>query len=127
MIMPYAPKSNRKPGKPVDVPGHGRGKFFKKDKPGKSETIEMLAGLPDGARMERIVSRGQASPPDFWYDQNEDEWVMLMTGTATVAFADRRVKLCAGDWLRIPAHCRHRVASTSEDAVWLAVFLPKGA
>ena len=103
-----------------------RGKFLAQDnKPGKSETIEILAGLPDGARVERIISRGEASPADFWYDQAEDEWVMLAAGTATVAFEDSRVRLRVGDWLLIPARCRHRVASTSKDAVWLAVFLPK--
>jgi len=102
-----------------------RGKFTLRDvKPQKGETVEILAGPPDGARVERIVSRGEASPPDFWYDQDDDEWVLLAAGTATVAFEDRRVRLRAGDWLFIPARCRHRVASTSKDAVWLAVFLP---
>ena len=100
-----------------------RGSLVRGIKPGKGETAEILAGLPDGARVERIVSRGQVSPPDFWYDQDMDEWVMLTAGTAMVAFVDRRVRLRSGDWLFIPAHCRHRVASTSKDAVWLAVFL----
>ena len=106
------------------LPAYRRGRFSAQS-PGTGETIEILAGLPDGARVERIVSRGEASPPDFWYDQGEDEWVMLMAGTATVAFEDRRMRLRSGDWLLIPAHCRHRVASVSEGAVWLAVFLPK--
>jgi cupin 2 domain-containing protein len=103
-----------------------RGRFSTRDsKPRKGETIEILAGLPDGARVERIVSRGEASPPGFWHDQDDDEWVMLAAGTATVVFEDHRARLRSGDWLLIPAHCRHRVASTSKDAVWLAVFLPR--
>jgi cupin 2 domain-containing protein len=110
--------------KPKRPPAFRRGKFPAHDaRSGKGETAEILAGLLDGARVERIVSRGEASPPDFWYDQKEDEWVMLAVGTATIVFEDRRVRLRSGDWLFIPAHCRHRVASTSKDAVWLAVFM----
>ena len=112
--------------RPAASSGYRRGRFSARGvRRGKGETTELLAGLPDGARVERIISRGKSSPPDFRYDQTEDEWVMLTAGTATVAFEDRRTRLRAGDWLFIPAHCRHRVASASEDAVWLAVFLPK--
>ena len=119
-------RSGRHSKSPPRIPGFKRGKFALPDiAPGKGETSEILAGLPGGARVERIVSRGEASPPGFWYDQEEDEWVMLAAGTATVAFEDRRTRLCAGDWLHIPARRRHRVASVSKDAVWLAVFLPK--
>jgi len=74
------------------------------------------------ARVERIVSNGQASPPEFWYDQPEDEWVMLIQGTASLQFADGDpVQLNAGDNLLIPSHVKHRVTATSADAVWLAV------
>lgn len=75
--------------------------------------------------VERIVSTGQASPPGFWYDQDENEWVMLLTGAAELHFEDepapRRLQL--GDWINIPAHCRHRVAWTDPDrpTVWLAI------
>ncbi|WP_242521493.1 cupin domain-containing protein [Motiliproteus sp. SC1-56] len=77
-------------------------------------------------RLERIVSRGHASAPGFWYDQAESEWVLLLQGEAALAFADGRaeVRLQAGDYLEIPAGLRHRVAWTSDtpEAVWLAVF-----
>ena len=73
-------------------------------------------------RVERIVSFGHASPPGFWYEQAEDEWVVLLAGSAALAFEDGRVlDLRAGDWKSLPAGCRHRVESVSEDAVWLAV------
>ena len=73
-------------------------------------------------RIERIVSFGHASPPGFWYEQEEDEWVVLVAGSAVLAFADGRVlDLRAGDWLSLPARCRHRVEAVSQDAVWLAV------
>ena len=80
-----------------------------------------------GVRVERIVSTGQATPPGEWYDQPGDEWVALLTGRATLSFADgRRQDLGPGDWLLIPAHARHRVEATSADppCVWLAVHLP---
>lgn len=79
----------------------------------------------DGVRIERIVSTGQSSPPGFWYDQTEHEWVCLLSGAAELAFEDRPpVRLAAGDSFFLPAGMRHRVAWTSdrEPTVWLAVF-----
>jgi cupin 2 domain-containing protein len=75
-------------------------------------------------RIERIVSRGQASPPDFWYDQETEEWVLLLSGRATLHFDDGRViGLKPGDHLIIPRHVRHRVEWTEpeQETVWLAV------
>jgi len=72
-------------------------------------------------RLEQIVSRGQASPAGFWYDQPTPEWVALLGGSATLEFDDGRLPLAAGDALLIPAHCRHRVAECSLDAIWLAL------
>ncbi|RBP41195.1 cupin 2 domain-containing protein [Roseimicrobium gellanilyticum] len=75
-------------------------------------------------KLEHIISHGQASPPDFWYDQDEDEWVLLLRGEATLEFADGgMVRLTAGDHLTVPKRVRHRVHRTSEDAIWLALFL----
>jgi len=84
----------------------------------------MLAG--QGARIERIVSHGQASPAGFWYDQDEDEWVMLLEGEAALRIADddQLLRLTPGMHVHIPAHARHRVEWTAPDrrTVWLAVF-----
>lgn len=74
--------------------------------------------------IERIVSRGQASPAAGWYEQPRNEWVMLVQGSARLAFADgREVDLGPGDWLEIPARQKHRVAWTDpeQESVWLAV------
>jgi len=76
-------------------------------------------------RIERIVSTGQASPPGFWYDQPDDEFVVLLTGAACLRFenGDVTLDMKPGDWVEIPAHVRHRVESTQADppTVWLAV------
>jgi cupin 2 domain-containing protein len=89
------------------------------------EIVEILAGS-GSVRIERIVSHGQCSPPDFWYDQDQHEWVILLKGAASLRIAgeDEPLALAAGDYLNIPAHVKHRVESTSatEDTVWLAVF-----
>ena len=89
------------------------------------ERTEVLLDGP-GVRVERIVSRGHASPPGFWYDQAEDEWVLLLAGAARLLFEgdDGPIALRPGDHLNIPAHRRHRVEWTDPDheTVWLAVF-----
>jgi len=78
-----------------------------------------------GLRLEHIVSFGHATPADFWYDQSQDEWVCLLQGQALLQFDDgSKLPLKSGDSLLIKAHRRHRVASVSPDALWLALFLP---
>jgi len=75
-------------------------------------------------RVERIVSTGQSTAPDTWYDQAQPEWVVLLSGAACLEFADgTRHDLNPGDYCLIPAHCRHRVAWTAPRvaSVWLAI------
>ncbi len=76
-------------------------------------------------RIERIVSQGHRSPEGFWYDQDEHEWVLLLQGGAEIQFEGEAapVRLGPGSYLNIPAHRRHRVASTtaSETTIWLAI------
>jgi cupin 2 domain-containing protein len=73
-------------------------------------------------RLEQIVSYGTASAENFWYDQEETEWVLLAKGEAVLEFEEGKlVTLKAGDYLEIPAHEKHRVESCSQDAVWLAL------
>lgn len=88
---------------------------------------ELVDVLVDHAavRIERIVSDGHASPPDFWYDQAEHEWVVLLRGQARLRFDDGSLQnMSAGDHVMIPARCRHRVDWTSEQepTIWLTVF-----
>ena len=99
--------------------------------PGAGAAEEFLLLASNGTtRVERIVSTGQASPADFWYDQAEDDFVALLAGGAVLTIAGRAepLRLEPGDWVNLPAHCRHRVewTSTEPPTVWLAVFSPAG-
>ena len=89
------------------------------------EITDAILALPR-LRIERIVSKGQASPPGFWYDQPEAEWVVVLAGAARLRFSDEEADrvLSPGDWVHIRAHRRHRVEWTDplQPTVWLAVF-----
>lgn len=79
----------------------------------------------EGVRIERILSHGQGSPETGWYDQAENEWVLVLRGQGVIEFESGQVvTLSAGDYLNIRAGEKHRVVSTSaeEVTVWLAVF-----
>ena len=87
---------------------------------------ESLATLFENsaAKVERIVSHSHGSPAGFWYDQADDEWVIVLRGSATLEFAGGElVELKPGDHLTIPRHVKHRVARTSEETIWLAVHV----
>jgi len=88
------------------------------------ELFTILAESPQ-VRIERIVSLGHASPPDFWYDQPQAEWVLVLRGEARLEFDDveQPLEMRPGDFVLIPAHRTHRVAWTSstEPTIWLAV------
>jgi cupin 2 domain-containing protein len=101
--------------------------------PQAQELVDILMERP-GLRMERIVSTGQVTAEDEWYDQVWDEFVVLVSGAARVRIEgeeDDRV-MQAGDWIVLPAHCRHRVTWTQSTppTVWFAVHYedsPSGA
>jgi cupin 2 domain-containing protein len=88
------------------------------------EVVDLLLDQ-SGVRIERIVSTGQTTPEGQWYDQETDEWVLVVAGAARLRIegepADR--ELSEGDWILLPSHCRHRVAWTRTEppTVWLAV------
>lgn len=92
--------------------------------PRASELFDVLVER-GGVRIERIVSTGQATSQGQWYDQERDEFVLLVSGAARLRIegetSDR--PLAPGDWLLLPAHCRHRVTWTQSDPVtiWLAI------
>jgi cupin 2 domain-containing protein len=89
------------------------------------ELVEIISET-DNIRIERIVSRAHSSPNDFWYDQEKNEYVIILKGKAGLAFEDRDdvIVMGPGDYLGIPAHARHRVEWTDpeEDTIWLAIY-----
>ena len=88
------------------------------------EVIDDLITAED-VRIERIVSSGQTTDTGEWYDQDRDEWVLLIQGVAVLEYENgEKLRLNAGDHLLIPAHRRHRVDFTSENppCIWITVF-----
>ena len=89
---------------------------------------ELESQLASGGqfRLKRIVSRGHVSPQGEWYDQDEAEWVILLSGGAKLEFAGNPelLTLAPGDHITIPPHSQHRVAWTDplQDTVWLAIY-----
>lgn len=80
------------------------------------------------ARVERIVSSGQVSPAGFWYEQDEDEWVLVLQGEGRIQYEKgNEAVLRTGDCILLPAGKRHRVSYTSQNppCIWLCVFSGK--
>lgn len=102
-----------------------RGNLFENREAGReAESFQALLELP-ALRIERIASFGQASPPGFWYEQEEAEWVVLLEGESCLEWENgRRLRMQPGDWVFIPPGERHRVAWTApgRPTLWLAVF-----
>lgn len=101
-----------------------------RDIPGRTddEQVDTLLARA-GLRIERIVSTGQASPPGFWYDQPQDEWVVVLCGAAGLLVEGGTERhLGPGDFQFLPARTRHRVVWTAPDepTVWLAVHCGAG-
>lgn len=89
-----------------------------------AEVFEDIVKSPR-VRIERILSQGQRSPASGWYDQEEQEWVIMLRGQARILFeGGNEISLGGGDYVHIPAHTRHKVTWTTPDevTVWLAVF-----
>ena len=78
----------------------------------------------DNIRIEKIVSNGQSSPINFWYEQKENEFVLILKGSAILEYEDKEVNLKEGDYINITAFTKHRVKYTNKDepTIWLAVF-----
>ncbi len=96
----------------------------------QTEHFEQLLKAAN-VQIERIVSTGQTTPADTWFDQDWDEWVLLFQGVAELQIeqeaAPRRLE--PGDYIFLPAHVRHRVTWTAPDqpTVWLAVHIDRPA
>lgn len=86
------------------------------------EVVQTLIRAAD-VRIERIISHGHASPADFWYDQPQHEWVIVLKGAARLQFEDGMIEMKPGDFINIQAFKKHRVDWTTPDepTVWLGV------
>lgn len=93
--------------------------------PSLPEELVTVLAENQHVRIERIVSTGHSSPEGFWYDQDDHEWVVVLSGEAKMLFQNGdTLPMKPGDHLLIPAHKKHRVdwTSSEEPTVWLAVF-----
>ena len=106
------------------------GNLFNKIPNGLSEELVEEIVLSQNVRIERILSFGHSSPETGWYDQEEDEWVTVLSGHGMIQFESGPVMtLKQGDYLTIKAREKHKVLATSPDevTVWLAVFYPSNS
>ncbi|MAD41751.1 MAG: cupin [Arcobacter sp.] len=78
----------------------------------------------DNIKIEKIVSNGQSSPINFWYEQKENEFVLILKGNAILEYENNELVLNEGDYINIPAFTKHRVKYTNknEPTIWLAIF-----
>lgn len=90
----------------------------------KQEIFEILY-QSNSLKLERIISSGQSTPEGQWYDQETDEWVLLLSGSATLLFDGelKETHMYPGDYILIPAHKKHRVTSTNprHKTIWLTL------
>ncbi|MGQ9798950.1 MAG: cupin domain-containing protein [Ignavibacterium sp.] len=99
--------------------------FFSNIPENLSEEIIETILTHNNIRIERIISKGQSSPEDFWYDQTENEWILVLAGKAMIKFEEETIiTLHKGDYLLIPANQKHRVEWTDPEqhTIWLAIF-----
>ena len=100
---------------------------LKRDLPARplpDEVVDLLVER-EGLRIERIVSTGQTTPQDQWHDQETGEWVLVAAGAVRLRIEGENEdrELGEGEWIFLPAHCRHRVTWTRAEppTVWLAI------
>ncbi|HRY08468.1 MAG: cupin domain-containing protein [Actinobacteria bacterium] len=88
---------------------------------GSAEFVEVLH-RGAGTAIERIVSQGHTTD---WCDQDHDEWVLVHEGAARLELVEgRTLDLVAGQYVLLPARCRHRVVWTEQLTVWVTVHFP---
>jgi cupin 2 domain-containing protein len=100
------------------------GNLFESLPGGIGEEVFTVLARGEGVKIERIISTGQSSPTSGWYDQNDNEWVIVLKGEAKISLEnDRGFHLKAGGYLNIPAHTKHKVTWTkpNTETIWLAV------
>jgi len=93
----------------------------------KNKEVFTILNKGRNFRIERIVSKGQATPKDTWCCEKTAEWVMVLRGKASLLFKGYKKEfiLKAGDYVFIPPNTHHRVDWThpNKKTLWLAVYL----
>jgi len=106
---------------------HVKGNIFAAVPANSAEELFETILERSGVRIERIISCGQSTPVGEWYDQEQDEWVLLISGSADLLIEGESEprQLLPGDYLLLPARCRHRVdrTDTEEKTIWLAIHV----
>lgn len=89
----------------------------------KKEIFDSLLQAQN-VKIERIISKGHKSALGFWYEQNENEWVVVLQGESELEFESEKIYLKKGDHLLIQKGVKHRVSYTSDEpcCIWLAIF-----
>jgi cupin 2 domain-containing protein len=106
------------------LPAPELGNLFRLPEPLPAVEVVTTLLATSHLRIERILSVGQTTPPGQWYDQTQDEWVILLQGSAMLTYEDgAALSMGPGDYVLIPAHVRHRVdfTSTEPPCLWLAI------
>jgi cupin 2 domain-containing protein len=87
-----------------------------------AENSEVFSTLFQNTTLKIESIRSSLKTPGQLYNQDQDEWVLLLEGEAQLEIIDEIRTMYSGDYLFLPKHTQHRVLSTSENALWLAVF-----
>jgi len=88
--------------------------------PKKNEEFKLLLEHKN-IKIMRIVSSHKLQPQE--YIQDEDEWVLILKGRATLIVESKKIKLSKGDTLFIPAKSRHKIKKVKKGTVWLAIHI----
>lgn len=89
----------------------------------EKEVFDVLVSS-DAVTIERIISKGHRSPENGWYDQEKNEWVLVLRGGAELTFPDQTtVRLKEGDFINLSSHQKHKVSWTdpNKETFWLTV------
>jgi len=88
--------------------------------PKSGETFTTLLAHKN-IKINRIISSDHLDETE--YLQEEDEWLVLLEGEATLLLDQTERTLTKGDTLFIPAKTRHRVLHTQNGTIWLTVHI----
>ena len=88
------------------------------------EEVFQIIVQSKNVKIERIISKGHTSPESGWYDQERNEWVIVLKGEAIISFENgKEINLKVGSHINIQAHKKHKVRWTNPktETIWLAI------